>query len=1172
MLSFTAARGTRACLPPTHDRSRPPVPGRAPASTACGGGPGARGSVRALFPSVVGLRVRIGVCVHDAVHGHVVCARVPRWMLAMALLAWLAPTMAYGRGGGSAPAASVGRDYQIADAQYPGVLYGGPAPGMAKASGDTFYLYGGPGRWPGQPDFKPEGKFETALGYPDRQGWTGVDLTGLPPHWHVDSFNAANMTAAPAYWSGPYAVPGTNHAIWSGLPAGPAGFPTTGYGNFWDEQLDRTFTVSNIADSTVITWDFQFNHDSERNYDFFNVQCDLAGSMVDLARYTGTNNVGGVFVAPVIFHGVTTYHAGDYVGVGHDQVHLRCRFVSDGAASDQDGLNATSDGAVQLDNIQVQGTNGVGLSQATFENGDAGGWVAVPGEFAGDFSKVFGHLGDIDPCRHDFSPQMTFIDDGTPPNNDPLGRSTGGSHSPYNSYGVPGGWVVNYTGGLTTGTKPLNNEVWSPAIAWDLPGPQDDAAEGGAFFRFTTWVHQPALNGLFWVWHVRSRPEPVSGGWSGWKDRNFAYLESGPGHYENDQVDVRGLLVTSPDSVQLALGVQDLADLFNFPGNDATPSPYFDNVAFAKYDAVGPGLVTREIDLFNDGFPTSGAISCAGADDTPLAIRLDMARDIRASSQPRNVPGDSITCDFVARKPGSSLDANSLRMEFLLEANPCFDPELAGGIAALQAGAGAGASDIQNIYGSVWRGYVKGKQSRTASGALFANRYFFDLPDGPLTLAAYEHAEPGLFFPGDQMRYYLIGSTINPAETSVLPADTSGFSSGSGYNRIFTVYGLPSLTCGATDTDPCRQPNILFWNDQPDRAGSDEWIQVFGQNGLRLHQEYDTYRTNGPTSLVSDGLGSAGAHGATSGQLAGYRCLFYDSANVASGLISDGSSTGSNDKGNDVATLTGWLAQAGTRYAAYWGDNIANGLGGGGVTYRSNVMGVQLVGDNVRASIGNQTAPEVAPTGTVPGFATHFIAFGGCSSINLFDNINPRVATARKAHEFLPGPYAPSASVYNARQDTIAGTPYDRVNVTFPYGFMFVQDVLPKAGGRTARSDLLRELLIKFGQGGLLDSDIVAADPIASRELIVSQNHPNPFNPATNIELTAPARGKLTVRIYNVRGELVATLVDGVIELGKHVLVWRGTDARGREVGSGVYLCKVTGFGQERSMKMALLR
>jgi hypothetical protein len=1056
-------------------------------------------------------------------------------------------------------AGAVARDYsgyQIAEPSVAGVLHGGAATGLSKAALDTVFLYGGPGSL--------NGKFQTSTLQPDRQGWAGVDLTGLAPHWHIDAFNAANMAARPAYWTGSYTVPATNHAIWAGLLAGPAGFVTTGYGNNWHDQLDHSFTVSNTADSTVISWDLQFNHDSEDGYDFFHVQWDSAGSMINLADYTGFN-AGGVAVD---FHGDITYHSGDYVGAGHDQVHIRGRFDSDGAASDEDGLNATGDGAVQLDNIQVNGTNGVGLSQATFEGGSLGGWALVQHDFAGDFSKVYGRVEDTDPCRDNITPQMTFIDDNTAPNNDPAHRTTGGSTSPTNTYGVPGGWVVNYTGGLTLGESPCSNEVWSPELNWDLPGTADDLVDGGAFIRYGVWQHLPLNNGIFWVWHVRSFPA-ATGGWTGMKDRNFVYYGGGVALYTNVQNEIRDLLVSSPTKVQFALGMTDLADLFNFPGNDASISPTFDNAGFAKYAGVGPGEVTREIDLFNDGFPTTGAISCTSASDNDLAIRLDMARDIRASSQPRNVPGDSIICDFVARKPGSSVVASSIHMEFLLVANPCFDAERAGGIAALP-----GIVHEPLASTNRWRGSVTGQQSRTASGSAVANRYFFDLPDGPVTLAAYESAEAALFFPGDQIRYYLTASTINPAETSTLPADTSGFGSGTGYNRVFTVYGLPTLTCGATDTSPCTQPSILFWNDQPDRGGNDEWGQAFGQNGLVLHQQYDTYRTNGPSSLVSDGLGSAGAHGANSGQLAGYNTLFYDAANLASGLISDGSSTGTNDKGNDVAALTGWFAQAGNRYAAYWGDNIANGLGGGGVTYRSNVMGVTLRGDNVRPRIGNQTAPEIGPTGAVAGFSQHFIAFGGCLSINLFDDIVPGAATAVSSHQFLPGPYAttPSACVYNARQDTIAGTGYDRVNMTFPYGFLFVQDVFPKTGGRSARAGLTREALTRFGHSGDLDQGVVATDPIASRRLVVDQNRPNPFNPVTNINFAAPARGHVSVKIYNVRGELVTKLLDGIVEAGQQSVTWNGTDTHGRSVASGVYLYEVSGFDQSVIKKMALVK
>ena len=66
------------------------------------------------------------------------------------------------------------------------------------------------------------------------------------------------------------------------------------------------------------------------------------------------------------------------------------------------------------------------------------------------------------------------------------------------------------------------------------------------------------------------------------------------------------------------------------------------------------------------------------------------------------------------------------------------------------------------------------------------------------------------------------------------------------------------------------------------------------------------------------------------------------------------------------------------------------------------------------------------------------------------------------------------------------------------------------------------------------------------------KNYPNPFNPQTKIEFTLPQRGQVTVKIFNVRGELVRTLVDDVREGNVvHVEVWNGTDNRGAEVSSG---------------------
>ncbi len=91
--------------------------------------------------------------------------------------------------------------------------------------------------------------------------------------------------------------------------------------------------------------------------------------------------------------------------------------------------------------------------------------------------------------------------------------------------------------------------------------------------------------------------------------------------------------------------------------------------------------------------------------------------------------------------------------------------------------------------------------------------------------------------------------------------------------------------------------------------------------------------------------------------------------------------------------------------------------------------------------------------------------------------------------------------------------------------------------------------------------------------LQLHQNVPNPFNPATEIQLTLPAatdRGVLTV--YDLRGHVVRSLWDGPLPEGTSHVSWNGRDANGRLVSSGVYLARFTALGRTESMRMALLR
>ncbi len=85
----------------------------------------------------------------------------------------------------------------------------------------------------------------------------------------------------------------------------------------------------------------------------------------------------------------------------------------------------------------------------------------------------------------------------------------------------------------------------------------------------------------------------------------------------------------------------------------------------------------------------------------------------------------------------------------------------------------------------------------------------------------------------------------------------------------------------------------------------------------------------------------------------------------------------------------------------------------------------------------------------------------------------------------------------------------------------------------------------------------------------LSQNFPNPFNPATTIRYGLPNSGRVTLRVYDLLGKVVVTLVDHALkEAGYHAAVWDGRNAAGNAVASGLYFVRVQvgNFVQTRKM------
>jgi hypothetical protein len=88
----------------------------------------------------------------------------------------------------------------------------------------------------------------------------------------------------------------------------------------------------------------------------------------------------------------------------------------------------------------------------------------------------------------------------------------------------------------------------------------------------------------------------------------------------------------------------------------------------------------------------------------------------------------------------------------------------------------------------------------------------------------------------------------------------------------------------------------------------------------------------------------------------------------------------------------------------------------------------------------------------------------------------------------------------------------------------------------------------------------------------LEQNYPNPFNPSTQIVFSIPQDQRVTIAIYNILGQKVATLLDHTLTAGTHVVTWAGKDENGNTAPSGVYLYKISTANFTAVKKMMLLK
>ncbi len=140
-----------------------------------------------------------------------------------------------------------------------------------------------------------------------------------------------------------------------------------------------------------------------------------------------------------------------------------------------------------------------------------------------------------------------------------------------------------------------------------------------------------------------------------------------------------------------------------------------------------------------------------------------------------------------------------------------------------------------------------------------------------------------------------------------------------------------------------------------------------------------------------------------------------------------------------------------------------------------------------------------------------------------------------------------------------------------------IKDMKAKEASREEIHKAVKALLLEFGVDLPEDwSDNEANEPAEKRDtnktILTDLNFPNPFNPETRISYTLNKPEQVRIRIFNVNGQLIRTLVNEYQNPGTYSSVWDGTLDNGETASSGTYFYRIDAGGETLVRKMTLMK
>ncbi|HSG27278.1 MAG TPA: T9SS type A sorting domain-containing protein, partial [Candidatus Krumholzibacterium sp.] len=551
---------------------------------------------------------------------------------------------------------------------------------------------------------------------------------------------------------------------------------------------------------------------------------------------------------------------------------------------------------------------------------------------------------------------------------------------------------------------------------------------------------------------------------------------------------------------------------------------------------TGPQWYVDAIHLFQDNFPS--------ALDIESTVRADMAMDIRPAGDPVIQPGDSIVVSCTSPTGGGiAVDAFGPRVYMHVKCGYIgvdgLKTDLNG--SSLEGSMGTYISDD-----GTWT-IIQADSARIGSNTPSPDRYAFDLNDSLLTR-------------GYMVEYYF-KAYDNTGASSTLPpgSETAGdypYSTGS---HLFEFTCLPTLHTG------------FLFVDGYDGIGSHEGIvQLYFDAAFdaAFYDPCDRFDRLGPQSGTANSLASRAK---IEHLKMCYEGIYWDCGDLSRWTIPDGALWAGN-KSDDCQLLIDFLDLSPHRAGIVLaGSDIMTGLNASptisGASLMDDWAGVSLLGSSyvdLTGGIdgGGIVNPQMTGMHCLDG--SLFYLFGGCPGLLGFDVFEK----SENASYTMAFPDFDGSSYYSAVFfDTTNSLGYPASVSSLGFSVKDIRD----GGLQQARTELINSLLRHCTPIGPSPKNDPTGDEIPAAYSL-SQNYPNPFNPSTTVRFALKARGHVKIRVYDVAGRLVTTLVDEVRDAGYYDEIWAGRNDRGSRVASGVYFLRMESGEFESTKKIVLLR